>query len=89
MERRTYATGKKRWANKELIITSPPLTYEEYLASGIPVKRFINAMVGDVQRLKYYPEKGFQIPQTIPDNVWRAYEELVALGFDERLIPER
>lgn len=85
-ERRTFATGKKQWPDKELIVTSPPITYEEYITSGIPKDRIISTMVGDLQRIKLYPARGFQIPQTIPLNVWEAFEKLVALGFDQRLI---
>jgi hypothetical protein len=43
-------------------------------------------MVGDLQRIKLYPEKGFQVYQEIPDDVWEAYEELVAMGFDKQLV---
>jgi hypothetical protein len=44
-------------------------------------------MVGDLQRVKIYPEKGFQIAQEIPEDVWRAFEELVAAGYTRHLIP--
>ena len=43
-------------------------------------------MVGDLQRIKIYPEKGFQVYQEIPADVWRAFERLVELGFDKQLI---
>ena len=43
-------------------------------------------MVGDLQRIKVYPGKGFQIHQEIPEDVWDAYEQLVRLGFDQHLI---
>jgi len=46
----------------------------------------IHIMVGDLQRIKLYPAKGFQIEQEIPDNVWQAFEELVTLGFDQQLV---
>jgi hypothetical protein len=45
-------------------------------------------MVGDLQRIRLYPEKGYQIFQEIPDDVWAAYEELVAAGYDRHLITE-
>jgi hypothetical protein len=45
-------------------------------------------MVGDLQRIRLYPEKGFQIHQDIPDDVWDAYEELVKAGYTKYLIPE-
>ena len=43
-------------------------------------------MVGDLQRIRIYPALGFQIPQEIPDDVWEAYERLVAAGYDSRLV---
>jgi len=43
-------------------------------------------MVGDLQRIKVYPARGFQIEQEIPDHVWHAYEQLVHAGYDKYLI---
>jgi hypothetical protein len=45
-------------------------------------------MVGDLQRIRFYPEKGFQIYQEIPAEVWNAYERLIQLGFDKHLMKE-
>ena len=42
-------------------------------------------MVGDLQRIRIYPAKGFQIPQEIPEDVWSAFEKLVAWGFTGHL----
>jgi hypothetical protein len=46
----------------------------------------VSIMVGDLQRIRLYPQKGFQIAQHIPDDVWHAYESLVAAGYDKHLI---
>jgi uncharacterized SAM-binding protein YcdF (DUF218 family) len=86
MERRSYATFKKHWPDKKLLVTSPPLSFEEYPNNDISVEKLINMMVGDLQRIKLYPEKGFQVYQEIPGEVWEAYEQLVALGFDKQLM---
>jgi len=86
MERRSYATFKKHWPDKKLLVTSPLLSFEEYPTDDIPVEKLINMMVGDLQRIKLYPEKGFQIYQEIPADVWEAYEKLVAMGFDKQLM---
>ena len=43
------------------------------------------SVVGDLQRIRLYPEKGFQIRQEIPDDVWAAYEVLVDSGYDRYL----
>lgn len=85
MERRSYATFKKHWPDKALLVTSPQISFQDYPTEGIPLERVINVMVGDLQRIRIYPEKGFQIPQEIPDPVWQAFEQLVALGFNKHL----
>jgi uncharacterized SAM-binding protein YcdF (DUF218 family) len=85
MERRSYATFKKHWPDKKLIVSSPVLSFEEYPTEEIPVEKVINVMAGDLQRIKIYPEKGFQIFQEIPPEVWNAYERLIELGFDKHL----
>ncbi|TSC59539.1 MAG: hypothetical protein G01um1014107_327 [Parcubacteria group bacterium Gr01-1014_107] len=86
MERRAYATFKKLWPEKECVVTSPQVSFEDYPNEQISENDVINIMVGDLQRIKLYPEKGFQIPQEIPDGVWKAYEALVAGGYTKRLI---
>jgi len=88
MERRSYATFKKHWVDKKLIVTSPQVSFEEYPTEEIPLERVINIMVGDLQRIKFYPEKGFQIFQEIPADVWLAYEQLIACGFNKHLMRE-
>jgi len=89
MERRTYATGKMWWPDIELILTSPPISLEEYPnESNSRDEHWLHAMVGDLQRIKEYPAKGFQIKQEIPDEVWQAYEFLVNQGYNKRLIKD-
>jgi uncharacterized SAM-binding protein YcdF (DUF218 family) len=90
MERRSYATFKKVWPAPELVVTSPRASLDEYLArysnDALSVDDVISIMVGDLQRIRLYPEKGFQIRQDIPDDVWEAYEALVKAGYDSRLV---
>jgi uncharacterized SAM-binding protein YcdF (DUF218 family) len=88
MERRSFATFKKHWPDKKLIVTSPQIPFSEYANDEIPVERVINIMVGDLQRIKIYPAKGFQVPQEIPGDVWKAYERLVEMGFNKHLVKE-
>ncbi len=90
MERRSYATFRKLWPEKALIVTSPRVTLDEYLArysnDALSKSEVISIMVGDLQRIRVYPDKGFQIPQDIPDDVWAAFGELVKAGYDSRLV---
>jgi uncharacterized SAM-binding protein YcdF (DUF218 family) len=88
MEKRSYATFKKHWPDKQLIVTSPQISFEDYPNDEIPLQRVINIMVGDLQRIKYYPEKGFQIHMDMPAEVWQAFESLVAAGYDQHLMKQ-
>jgi uncharacterized SAM-binding protein YcdF (DUF218 family) len=90
MERRSYATFHKVWPNKEVVVTSPPISFDEYLArysnADLSADAVIGIMAGDLQRIRVYPQMGFQIEQEIPEDVWAAFEELVSLGYDDRLL---
>ena len=88
IERRSFATFRKHWPHKKLFVTSPRISFEDYPNEEIPMERVINIMVGDLQRIKMYPGKGFQVYQEIPEDVWEAFEKLVALGFDKHLMKE-
>src|SRR6266540_2268972 len=80
MERRSYATFRKVWPEKQVRVTSPRVSMDEYLNeyshSTLSADDVISIMVGDLQRIRLYPAKGFQIRQNIPDDVWDAYGEL-------------
>jgi hypothetical protein len=90
MERRSYATFHKVWPGKEVVVTSPQVGFDEYLArysnEALSADEVVGIMVGDLQRIREYPAKGFQIEQEIPEDVWAAFEVLVAAGYDTHLI---
>lgn len=86
MERRSFATFKKHWPEEKLLVTSPQISFEDYPTPEISLDKVINIMVGDLQRIKLYPEKGFQIYQEIPDGVWMAWEKLVEWGYNQHLV---
>ena len=90
MERRSYATFKKLWPEKDVIVTAPRVSFSDYLDRyanrELSADCVVSMMVGDLQRIKLYPAKGYQIFQEIPDDIWAAYEELVSAGYDQHLI---
>ena len=92
MERRTFATFKKLWPGKEIILSSSPESLDQYLAryasAELDPDFVVSIMVGDLQRIREYPARGYQIEQDIPDFVWQAYEELVGLGYTRHLISQ-
>jgi uncharacterized SAM-binding protein YcdF (DUF218 family) len=90
MERRAFATFRKVWPEPRVCVTSPRVSLDQYLngyANGaLSAADVISIMVGDLQRIHLYPEKGFQIPQPIPEDVWLAFRKLVAAGYDRHLV---
>jgi len=92
MERRAYAAFKAILPTEECSVTSPNISFEEhfkeYEEQNGSTQELLNVMVGDLQRMKVYPKKGWQIEQVIPDYVWSAYEELVFMGYDKYVIKE-
>jgi uncharacterized SAM-binding protein YcdF (DUF218 family) len=86
MERRTFATFRKVWPEPSVCVTSPRVALDQYLSGyandALSAADVISIMVGDLQRIRLYPDKGSQIPQPIPDDVWIAFRELVAAGYD-------
>ena len=86
MERRVLATAQALWPDKDYVVTSPPISCADYLNGQLPRAAVIQHIVGDFQRIRVYGENGFQARQEIPAEVWAAFERLVALGYDERLV---
>lgn len=90
MERRSYATFRKFWPEKDVKVTSPQISFEEYLRnyanSALTWEDVISIMVGDLQRIRLYPARGFQIEQEVPADVVAAFDELVTAGFTKYLI---
>ncbi len=90
MERRSFATFKKLWPEKDVIVTSPQVSFDEYLETyasrELSSDDVISIMVGDLQRINVYAQKGYQIHQEIPNDVWSAYDELVRAGYNRHLI---
>jgi uncharacterized SAM-binding protein YcdF (DUF218 family) len=90
MERRSYATFKQRWPEKRVLVTSPRVSFDEYLNGysnkSLSSNDVVGIMVGDLQRIRVYAAKGYQIAQDIPADVWDAFEQLVEAGYNKYLV---
>ena len=88
MERRAFATFRKVWPEKQALVTSPQISFEDYPSQEISKREAIGIMVGDLQRIRLYSARGFQIPQEVPSEVWAAGQKLIQLGYSQNLIRE-
>ncbi len=91
MERRAYATFKNFWPDPttEVMVTSKPIEYQDYVGKVVDRDLIINIMVGDLQRIIIYPAQGYQIPQDVPQDVMESYKNLCKLGYTKHLISQR
>ncbi len=89
MERRICAAMGVYWPEQQFRVTSFSQTLEEALADaqrqGMTREETISTIVGDFQRIELYAQKGYQLPQFIPEECWQAYHRLVAMGYDSQL----
>ena len=86
MERRVFATGKIWWPEIDLILTSPAGSFDDYIKDTFDSDTIINLMMGDLERIKEYPARGFQIYQDIPPDVWAAFLYLADQGYTKHLL---
>lgn len=89
MERRINAALGVYWPEVKVTTASPCVTIPQYLldsvAQGITEQAAIEVIVGDFQRIDLYAQKGYQLPQQIPEEAWTAFHKLVELGYGGQL----
>ena len=89
MEKRLWAAMQVYWPGVEVVYTSPKVTVEEHIAHaeqvGMTRRGVIETIVGDVQRMELYAEKGYQVPVEIPAAVRVAFNALVEQGYTGQL----
>lgn len=90
MQRRVKAAWGVYWPECRITLTSYRQTMEDYFAHPGGTNHSpaftANMIVGDFQRILIYPEKGYQLPQEVPEDVMAAYQYLVCQGFTEQMV---
>ncbi|MBO2451174.1 YdcF family protein [Actinomadura barringtoniae] len=84
MTRRGLATARRQWPEVEWLSAAPDLAYEAYDDE----RQLIELLVGDLQRMVVYAERGFQVPMPVEESAWAACEELAGMGFDRHVISD-
>lgn len=88
VEKRSFAVFQKVMPEYKGIFASENVACEEYFNryQGEKKREEISVLVGDIQRMKVYAEKGWQVAVAMPEHVWKAYEELVKRGYNQYII---
>lgn len=86
MAKRALATGRKQWPEIQWSVSTPDIPFDRYAAEEAALIPEIELMVGDLQRLQVYAERGFQTPTHIPAEIWAVWQRLVEAGFNRYVI---
>jgi len=81
LERRVYAAFCKLWPEAQCRVTSPWRSFKDYTPDTAARDRLAHHLVGTLFRIQDYPQRGYQIPQIIPQDVLAAYDRLRAEGY--------
>lgn len=82
---RGHATAAVQWPGLQPQRVAARVPFAEDLAPGRSVRDLINELVGDAERLRLYPQRGWQVAVPIPSAVTHAVGELIRRGYDQHL----
>lgn len=85
-ERRAHATAQIEWPEIDWQVTSPNLTYDNYV-DKFDEEALIELLVSDVWKVKNYATEGQITLKPIPDDVEDAFNRLVKKGYT-KYIPQ-
>ena len=82
---RGRATLPVHWPEVRAGFAAARVSFAEDLAPGRTVRDLVEELVGDAERLRVYPERGWQARVTIPVEVEKAVGELIGRGYGGHL----
>ncbi len=87
MARRALASAAVHWPGVTWAFNAFSGGYEGYTDDEHRPEELIAFLVGDLQRLAVYAERGWSAPVEVPPQVREAYAALVDAGFTAHLVP--
>jgi len=82
---RGHATAAVQWPEVHTQRAAARVPFAKDLIPGRTVRDLINELVGDAERLRLYPQRGWQVAVPIPSAAAEAVVELIRRGYDEHL----
>lgn len=85
-QRRTLSTAKAIIKDKQLSITSPRKTFDQFIqklnnGTKEQTNNTISVIVGDIQRMIIFPQLGWQIRNEVPDKIIEDYYKIKNMGY--------
>ena len=82
---RLKLTIEAQWPDIEAHVTCPEIRFPDEVCNAVGIIGVIQEMVGDVQRIQRYPQRGYQAPHRLPAHVLDAWNYLIHQGFVHHL----
>lgn len=82
---RGQATAAVQWPEVPTLRAAARVPFAKDLAPGRTVRDLINELVGDAERLRLYPQRGWQVAVPISSAVADAIDDLIRRGYDSHL----
>ncbi|WP_084469184.1 YdcF family protein [Nocardiopsis trehalosi] len=86
MGRRALATAAVHWPGVRWTFSTFPGGYADHAGDPAASAELIHFLVGDLQRLEVYAERGWSAPVPVPPEVRDAFDALVAAGYTDHLV---
>ena len=83
---RVALTAPVQWPDVTAFVDCPPYRFPDDVSNMIGVFGVMHEMAGDLDRVLKYPDKGFQRPYPVPQDVLESWEALKAEGFVSHLL---
>ncbi|PSK91832.1 uncharacterized SAM-binding protein YcdF (DUF218 family) [Murinocardiopsis flavida] len=88
MGRRALAAAAVHWPGVQWTFRAFPGGFDGYPDERYSERELVHFVVGDLQRLDRYAERGWSAPVAVPEEVRAAQRRLIALGYTEHLVPD-
>ena len=82
---RVKLTAKAQWPEVQAIVSCPDISFPDEVSNVVGIWGVINEMVGDIERIQLYPERGFQATHALPERILQNWAYLVEQGFTAHL----
>lgn len=82
-ERRILALCKKQFPDIAITMASSGTPYSEFVNDDIDRQESLNLIVGEIDRLRKFPAKGFSVEVDIPQQITDAVDVLIAEGYSK------
>lgn len=73
---RVKLTAEANWQEVNAIVSCPEIKFPDEVSNIIGVWGAINGMVGDIERIQKYPDRGFQAPHLLPEKIMQNWHIL-------------